>query len=49
MIRPTGLLQHVHNPIDWYPWSEGAFERARQKTNRYFLVAAIVLALVPRL
>ena len=23
------LLQHAHNPVDWYPWTEAAFERAR--------------------
>lgn len=23
------LLQHAHNPVDWYPWSDEAFERAR--------------------
>lgn len=23
------LLQHAHNPVDWYPWGEVAFERAR--------------------
>jgi uncharacterized protein YyaL (SSP411 family) len=23
------LLQHAHNPVDWYPWGEQAFERAR--------------------
>ena len=23
------LLQHAHNPVDWYPWSPEAFERAR--------------------
>ncbi len=23
------LLQHAHNPVDWYPWSEEAFEKAR--------------------
>ena len=23
------LLQHADNPVDWYPWSEAAFERAR--------------------
>jgi uncharacterized protein len=23
------LLQHRHNPVDWYPWSAEAFERAR--------------------
>ena len=23
------LLQHAHNPVDWYPWSEEALERAK--------------------
>ncbi|HZJ49623.1 MAG TPA: thioredoxin domain-containing protein, partial [Actinomycetota bacterium] len=23
------LLQHKDNPVDWYPWGEEAFERAR--------------------
>jgi uncharacterized protein len=23
------LLQHAHNPVDWYPWGEEALERAR--------------------
>ena len=23
------LLQHAHNPVDWYPWGEEAFERAK--------------------
>jgi uncharacterized protein YyaL (SSP411 family) len=23
------LLQHAHNPVDWYPWGAAAFERAR--------------------
>ncbi len=23
------LLQHAHNPVDWYPWGEEAFEKAR--------------------
>jgi uncharacterized protein len=25
------LLQHAHNPINWYPWGDEAFERARQE------------------
>src|SRR5262249_40270955 len=25
------LLQHQHNPVDWYPWSEEAFARARSE------------------
>jgi len=24
------LLQHAHNPVDWYPWSEEAFEKAKK-------------------
>ena len=23
------LLQHAHNPVNWYPWSDEAFARAR--------------------
>ncbi len=23
------LLQHAHNPVDWHPWGDEAFERAR--------------------
>jgi uncharacterized protein YyaL (SSP411 family) len=23
------LLQHAHNPVDWYPWGERAFHKAR--------------------
>jgi len=25
------LLQHAHNPVDWYPWGTEAFERARSQ------------------
>ncbi|MEM9080203.1 MAG: thioredoxin domain-containing protein [Verrucomicrobiota bacterium] len=25
------LLQHRHNPVDWYPWGEEAFEKAREE------------------
>ena len=25
------LLQHAHNPVDWYPWGDEAFERARSE------------------
>ena len=24
------LLQHAHNPVDWYPWSEEALQKAQQ-------------------
>jgi hypothetical protein len=25
------LLQHAYNPVDWYPWGEEAFEKARKE------------------
>ena len=25
------LLQHAHNPVDWYPWGTAALERAKQE------------------
>ncbi len=31
------LLQHAYNPVDWYPWGEEAFERARQLDRPVFL------------
>ncbi|TAJ44297.1 thioredoxin domain-containing protein [Methanofollis fontis] len=31
------LLQHAHNPVDWYPWGEEAFERARRENKPIFL------------
>src|SRR6056297_2743497 len=32
------LLQHAHNPVDWYPWGDAAFEKAR-KENKLVLVS----------
>jgi uncharacterized protein YyaL (SSP411 family) len=31
------LLQHQHNPVDWYAWGEEAFTRARQENRPIFL------------
>ncbi|MCK4564229.1 MAG: thioredoxin domain-containing protein, partial [Verrucomicrobia bacterium] len=31
------LLQHAHNPVDWYPWGEEAFEKARADDKPIFL------------
>ena len=31
------LLQHLDNPVDWYPWAEQAFERARDENKLVFL------------
>jgi uncharacterized protein len=31
------LLQHGHNPVDWYPWGEEAFAKARRENKPIFL------------
>jgi uncharacterized protein len=31
------LLQHAHNPVDWYPWGDEAFEKARVDDRPVFL------------
>ena len=31
------LLQHAHNPVDWYPWGEEALERARREDRPILL------------
>ncbi len=31
------LLQHAHNPVDWFPWGEEAFREARRRNVPIFL------------
>jgi uncharacterized protein YyaL (SSP411 family) len=31
------LLQHAHNPVEWYPWGPEAFEKARREDKPIFL------------
>jgi hypothetical protein len=31
------LLQHAHNPVDWYPWGPTAFEKAQRENKPIFL------------
>lgn len=31
------LLQHSHNPVEWYPWCDEAFEKARLEDKPIFL------------
>jgi uncharacterized protein len=31
------LLQHAHNPVDWYPWGEEAIGKARNENKLIFL------------
>jgi uncharacterized protein len=35
--RSPYLQQHAHNPVDWYPWGEEAFEKARTENKPIFL------------
>ena len=31
------LQQHAHNPVNWYPWGEEAFNKAREEDRPIFL------------
>ena len=31
------LLQHAHNPVDWYPWGDEAFAKAKKEDKPIFL------------
>ena len=31
------LLQHAHNPVDWYPWGSAAFEKAKTENKPVLL------------
>ena len=31
------LLQHTHNPVDWYPWGEEALAKAKKENKPIFL------------
>jgi uncharacterized protein YyaL (SSP411 family) len=35
--RSPYLLQHANNPVDWYPWGDEAFEKARTENKPIFL------------
>jgi len=35
--RSPYLLQHAHNPVDWYPWGDEAFQKARSEDKPIFL------------
>jgi uncharacterized protein YyaL (SSP411 family) len=35
--RSPYLLLHAHNPVDWYPWGDEAFEKARKENKPIFL------------
>ena len=31
------LLQHAYNPVNWYAWSPGAFQKAQKEDKPIFL------------
>lgn len=31
------LIQHAYNPVNWFPWSSEAFEKAAQEDKPVFL------------
>lgn len=35
--RSPYLLQHAHNPVDWYPWGKDAFDKAKNEDKPIFL------------
>jgi uncharacterized protein YyaL (SSP411 family) len=35
--RSPYLLQHAHNPVDWFPWGDEAFAKARAEDKPIFL------------
>ncbi|KAK5850445.1 hypothetical protein PBY51_001326 [Eleginops maclovinus] len=37
MERSPYLLQHAHNPVDWYPWGKEAFDKAKSEDKPIFL------------
>jgi uncharacterized protein YyaL (SSP411 family) len=40
LIKETSpyLLQHAHNPVDWFPWGDEAFQKAK-KENKLVLIS----------
>ncbi|URZ03016.1 hypothetical protein CLAUR_030620 [Clostridium felsineum] len=31
------LLQHAHNPVNWFPWCDEAFNKAKSENKPIFL------------
>lgn len=31
------LIQHAYNPVNWYPWSDEAFQKAKDEDKPIFL------------
>ncbi|TRY94239.1 hypothetical protein DNTS_021997, partial [Danionella cerebrum] len=35
--KSSYLLQHAHNPVDWFPWGQEAFDKAKSEDKPIFL------------
>src|SRR5271157_65547 len=35
--RSPYLQQHAHNPVDWFPWGDEAFAKAKKENKLVFL------------
>ena len=42
------LLQHAHNPVNWFPWGAEAFEVAQSKNVPIFLSCLLYTSPSPR-
>jgi len=31
------VFQHAYNPVEWYPWGEEAFQKAKEEDKLVFL------------
>lgn len=38
------LLQHAHNPVDWYPWGDEAFKKDEAEGKPIFLASGTLPA-----
>lgn len=36
-VKSPYLLQHAYNPVDWYPWGDAAFAKAKREDKPIFL------------
>jgi len=41
------LQQHAHNPVNWYPWGDEAFTKAKKEQKLISLYRLQYLSLVP--
>jgi uncharacterized protein len=36
-VKSPYLLQHAYNPVEWFPWGDKAFRKAKQEDKPIFL------------